>query len=152
MSQELSKILPEWLEAAATPGVLTGLFLFSLAMLVATVVGVPWFFCRIPPDHFLQEDRRSIVAAPDESKWRPLFIVGKNVVGVLLVLVGVLLLFLPGQGLLTIIVGLLLVNFPGKRRFEEWLISREPIYRGINLLRRRAHQEPLLKPVRRAHG
>ncbi len=148
----LSDLLPDWLEAAVTPQVVTALFVFSLVTLIATVVGVPWFFCRIPPEHFLDENRRSIIATPAGSKWRPLLIVLKNVVGVALVLLGLLLLVLPGQGLLTIIVGLLLVNFPGKRRFEVWLVSRDPVFRGINLMRRRARREPLVRPRYSLHG
>jgi hypothetical protein len=142
----LSEVLPDWLEAAVTPGVVTALFVFSLVTLIATVLGVPWFFCRIAPEHFLDENRRSIITAPAGSRWRPVLIILKNVIGVALVLVGVLLLVLPGQGLLTIIVGLLLVNFPGKRQFEVWLVSREPVFRGINLMRRRAQREPLVRP------
>ena len=47
-------------------------------------------------------------------------------------------LFIPGQGLLTIAIGLLLVDFPGKYRLERWLISRRPIIRVVNWMRRRA--------------
>ncbi len=152
MFERLSANLPDWMKGLATPEVVTGLFVFSMVTLVATVVGVPWFFCRIAPDHFLDEDRHSILSAPRGSRWRPALVLLKNVVGVLLVLLGVLLLVLPGQGLLTIIVGLLLVSFPGKRHFERWLVSREPVFRGINAMRRRAHREPLERPRPTSYG
>lgn len=152
MFDRLSHLLPDWLARLATPTVVTALFVFSMITLVATVLGVPWFFCRIAPDHFLDDDRRSIFSAPHDSKWRPALIVLKNVIGAALVLLGLLLLVLPGQGLLTLIVGLLLVSFPGKRRFERWLVSREPVFRGINAMRRRAHREPLERPRVTLHG
>jgi len=68
---------------------------------------------------------------------------GKNVLGGVFILVGIVLLALPGQGLLTILVGVMLLNFPGKFAFERWLVTRRPILRSVNWLRRRARRAPL---------
>jgi hypothetical protein len=65
------------------------------------------------------------------------------VLGVALVLVGIPLVPLPGQGILTIFAGLLLLEFPGKRRVEIALIRRPGVLRAVNWLRRRAHRPPL---------
>ena len=129
----------EWL----SPTVVTVLAVFSAVMFVGTVLVVPWFFCRIPADHYLDRQRLSLPFAPPGSPWRPVLLVLKNLLGVVLIVLGILMLVLPGQGLLTIAAGLMLVNFPGKRRFLSWLVSRKPIYRAINALRRRANQPPL---------
>jgi hypothetical protein len=67
----------------------------------------------------------------------------KNLLGLVLVLAGIAMMLLPGQGLLTVFVGLLLLEFPGKHRLERRLIGWGPIYRAINRLRRRAGRPPL---------
>ena len=68
----------------------------------------------------------------------------KNSIGLLLVIAGILMLALPGQGILTIITGFLLLNFPGKYKVERWLVKRHYVYRIITWIRRRAGKADLL--------
>jgi UPF0716 family protein affecting phage T7 exclusion len=70
-------------------------------------------------------------------------LIGKNLLGGLLMIAGLAMLVLPGQGLLTLFVGFLLIDFPGKYRLEKWLIRRRYILRPINWLRARRHRAPL---------
>jgi hypothetical protein len=72
--------------------------------------------------------------------------VGKNLLGALLVLAGLAMLVLPGQGILTILLGLAFLDLPGKRRAELWLVSRPPVLAAVNRLRLRAGREPLQLP------
>ncbi len=67
----------------------------------------------------------------------------KNLLGVAIVLLGIALLVLPGQGLLTILIGVVLIDFPGKYKFQRWLISREPVHKSANWLRKQGGKEPL---------
>ena len=46
----------------------------------------------------------------------------KNLLGATLVLAGLLMLFLPGQGVITLLAGLMIMNYPGKFVLEPWLI------------------------------
>ena len=75
----------------------------------------------------------------------PLAAVAKNVAGVVLVLLGLVMALpgIPGQGILTMIVGITLIDFPGKRGLERRLIGRPRILRSINRLRARFHRAPL---------
>ncbi|MDQ3667497.1 MAG: hypothetical protein M3410_13140 [Acidobacteriota bacterium] len=70
---------------------------------------------------------------------RGLAIAGKNLLGVILVVVGILLSLpgVPGQGILTILLGVMLLDFPGRRRLEHWIVSRPKILKAINKLRHR---------------
>ncbi len=128
--------LPVWLEDLLWWG--TG---FSLATLVATVVTVPWVVGRLPPDYFSQP-RRAVL--PQDRSFPGLLLMGaKNLLGAVLLLMGFVMLFTPGQGLLTLLVGLLLMNFPGKYRLERALVAQPGVFRGLNWLRRRQGVDPL---------
>ena len=119
----------------------------SLACLVATVVGVPWVVARLPHDYFNQS-RRAAWRQTGEAPWFALLLGAlKNAVGALLVLLGVVMLVTPGQGLLTLLVGLLLMNFPGKYQLERWLVMRPGVLRALNWLRGRKGQDPFDPPI-----
>ena len=77
---------------------------------------------------------------------RPLYLIAKNILGFVLIIAGIAMLVLPGQGLLTIVVGVVLMNFPGKFRLERWLAMRAPIWRSLNWLRRKARRPELQRP------
>lgn len=67
----------------------------------------------------------------------------KNVFGVIFIIAGIAMLFLPGQGVLTIVLGLALINFPGKRKVIRRTLGHPRILSLINRLRARAQKEPL---------
>jgi len=72
-------------------------------------------------------------------------VVGKNIAGVLLVVLGIVLSLpgVPGQGLLTVLLGVMLLDFPGRHRLEQKLLSRPSIANAINRLRGRFDKPPL---------
>ena len=109
----------------------------SFALLVATILLVPVLVGALPQDEF--KDRE----APRHA-WRDLhpaiatsLRILRNAFGALCVVAGVALLVLPGQGLLTIFAGVLLLEFPGKRRLVLCVVSKRPIQRTLNWMRRR---------------
>ena len=118
----------------------------SLVTLVATLVAVPWVVGRLPVDYFCQAHRAVL---PQDRSFPGLLLMGaKNLLGACLVLLGILMLFTPGQGLITLLVGLLLMNFPGKYRLERALVSRPGVYRGLNWLRQRRGASPFQLPAK----
>lgn len=123
------------LDALERPEVVTVIGGVSLLMLLVSLVAVPWVCCRLPIDYLDPDAPRA------GAGWFRR--VARNVVGVLLLMAGILMLVLPGQGLLTMLVGLTLVDFPGKRRFVRRLLMRRRVLRVINGLRRRFGIEPL---------
>ncbi len=70
----------------------------------------------------------------------------KNLLGGVLVVLGLVMLLTPGQGLLTLLIGLMLMNFPGKYRLERWLVTRPGVLRALNWLRARQGHQPLEAP------
>ena len=133
----------EWF--ANHPEVLIGMGISSIFIFLISILGISWFIAQIPEDYFLRSKRQP-------SKWReqkPIlrFIVmfGKNLIGLSLIIGGLLMLVLPGQGLLTIVTGLLLVNYPGKYKLEQKLSSMPSIFRALNWIRLKANKPPLQK-------
>jgi hypothetical protein len=113
------------------------LALGSLA--IAALVVVSWSADRFKlgaPDDFLRA-RHPVV--------RTLARVGKNLAGVVLVLLGLVMALpgVPGQGILTMIIGLTLLDFPGKRAFERRLVRRPFVLRQLNALRARFRRPAL---------
>ena len=76
-----------------------------------------------------------------------MLLIGKNALGYIFIVAGIVMLALPGQGILAILIGIMLLNFPGKFRLERWIITRRPVIRSINWLRRRAKHAPLVLDV-----
>lgn len=116
----------------------------SVAMFISAAVAVPFFVARIPHDYFVATPRRSMSDLHPVLVW--LWRIVKNSVGWLLILAGIAMLVLPGQGVLTIFAGLMLVDFYGKRRLQTWIVRRRSVSKSINWLRRRSNQPPLELP------
>ena len=120
-------------------------FAASAALFVLTPLAVLWIVVRLPVDYFAAK-RRPNDDGPLPAMLRPVLIVAKNVAGFVLVVAGLVMLVVPGQGLLTIVIGLMLLDFPGKFRLERWLVTRPKVWQSINWLRRRAGHEELKRP------
>ena len=67
----------------------------------------------------------------------------KNLIGYVLIIGGILMLVLPGQGLFTILIGLMMSNYPGKYFIERKFIAIPSVLKTINWLRKRSNQESL---------
>lgn len=114
-----------------------GMTLLSVISLLLFVVIGGQLIRRLPEDYFTQDSR------PARPLLRAILL---NLVGAALLLAGVVMLFMPGQGLLTILLGLILMDFPGKYALERRLVARPGVLRNINRLRTRSGVPPLQAP------
>ena len=110
------------------------IFLFSL-------LSIKWLVGLIPSDYFINKS---------SSKFRSsypviwlLSIIIKNILGYALIIGGILMLVLPGQGLFTIMIGLMLSNYPGKYFIEKRFIAIPSVLKTINWLRKKSDKPPL---------
>jgi archaellum biogenesis protein FlaJ (TadC family) len=118
----------------------------SLATFVGTLIMIPFFVARIPADYFVRKRGQSIHHYIKRSNIRRLYLVFKNLVGIIFILAGMAMLFLPGQGIVTIFIGIMLMNFPGKRILTLQIVRKEKVFRAINWMRAKAQQPPLQLP------
>jgi hypothetical protein len=118
----------------------------SVLMFVGTLVALPIVVVRLPADYF-RNDPYATYHHERPTALRLLALLGKNLLGIVLVCIGVAMLVLPGQGILTILIGLMLMNFPGKRALEQRLVQQPPVLRAINWMRAKAHQPAMQPPT-----
>ena len=119
-----------------------GLGVLGLVMFVGSLLLLPVLVARLPADHFV----RTPPLRSERNTRIVLLNLLRNALGVVLVIGGIIMLVLPGQGILTIAIGLLVMEFPGKRRMQIWILQRPVIRKGINWLRSRADRPPLRFP------
>ena len=132
----------------------------SAALLVLFGVGLPVVAVMLPADAVRRYLREGPGEALPEADWRRQHPVVrwtlrglKNALGVVLLLAGLAMLILPGQGLLTLAVAMLLLDFPGKRGVERRLLGSPRVLGPVNALRRRFGKEPMLgAAVHGGHG
>jgi len=111
-------------------------FLLSLAI-------VPALLARIPVNYF----KLDAPSRPKISGFHyALLWVLRNLAALILILAGIAMLLLPGQGLLTIVLGIFVADFPGKRNLERRLIANRKVFAAINWIRDKKGVERLAYP------
>lgn len=115
----------------------------SALIFAISLLSLPWLVAKIPVDYFASQGRAETAWKSRHPVARLLLIIGKNLLGFILLLGGIVMLFLPGQGILTIVAGLLLMDYPGKFAIEKRIARTPTIFKGLNWLRDRAGKPPL---------
>jgi hypothetical protein len=117
-------------------GVFFGAALLSAGLFILLVLLLPRHY--FAAHHWRALDKRPI--------WvRSLSIAAKNLLGLAIIALGILLSIpgIPGQGVLTILIGVLLLDIPGKHRLVRWIAARPGVLRGLNRLRAAFARPPL---------
>ena len=112
---------------------------------VATTAGGIAVVVRLPADHFLHRpDPSSYTGWRRHRALRIAFLVGKNLLGYLVLPLGIImsLPLVPGPGLVFVLLGLSLLDFPGKRALERALIRRPTVTRVLTKMRARFGKPP----------
>lgn len=129
-------------------GTLLGLLgLVGVVSLVATILLLPFLVVRIPPDYFRHQHRHPGSPGYRHPVVHHAIVLFKNSLGVVLILAGIAMLVLPGQGLLTLLIGLMLTDFPGKYSMEKRLVAQPGVLKAVNWLRGRSGHPPVLPPL-----
>jgi len=118
-----------------------GLFLISL---LVSFVAIGIVMVKIPANYFSSHYQHDFMP---NSRWivRWGAVVAKNILGVCLIALGIILSLpgVPGQGILTILLGLIMIDIPGKRPLEARIIKRPTVLSAINRLREKYDKPPL---------
>ncbi|MBC2605356.1 PGPGW domain-containing protein [Pelagicoccus albus] len=114
----------------------------SVLTFIGSLIAVPIVVIQMRPDFFVREKGQG----GPLTAWRLVRRVAKNILGALLLLAGIAMLVLPGQGLLTIALGLSLLDFPGKRDLQLKLVRMKGVSGSIDWIRKKAEKPPLELP------
>lgn len=117
----------------------------SVLVFVFSLMAVPWMVARIPEDYFVAG--QNLDSSGRNSLVRPVVWVIKNIVGLVLFIMGLVMVFIPGQGLLTMLLGVVLMEFPGKQKLVCFFASKKTIQNGLNWIRKKKHVAPLRFPL-----
>jgi hypothetical protein len=133
--------LIEWVRSHQT--LLEWAGLASLFMFVGSLVAVPTLIVALPP-HYLTD--RTDANPLRGTLWHWPVLVVKNLLGAVLIVAGIAMLVLPGQGVLTICIGLVIVNFPGKKAIIRRILGNPRALRTVNRIRLQSGRPPLEQP------
>jgi archaellum biogenesis protein FlaJ (TadC family) len=112
----------------------------SVAMFVGSLLLMPLLIARAPEDYFTREKD------PNRESTHIALKVLLNLLGVVLMLAGLAMLVLPGQGLLMMLLSLTLLDIPGKHKLVQRIAKKPPVWRALSYFRERAHKPPFLRP------
>lgn len=115
--------------------ILIGFALF-LVSLVVSFLAIGIVMVKIPAHYFSPHYQEDFLPGSHWTvRWGAVII--KNIFGVFLILLGIVLSLpgVPGQGILTILLGLIMLDIPGKRPLEARIIKRPAVLAAINKLR-----------------
>lgn len=135
--------LAGWLPELTWRNVGLGVLVVAVTFVVATGI-VSFVVVKLPATYFHPDHDREILKDKSPAvRWAG--IIGKNLAGVILVVLGVLMSLpgIPGPGLVTILFGVMLVDFPGRRTLEHKIVSRPSVQKTINNLRKRFGKKPI---------
>jgi len=113
--------------------------------LLLTAIAIPIVIVKLPIDYLVNDHKKSWLDTQPAMVRAGLRVV-KNLFGVLLVVLGIIMLILPGQGVLSIVLGLSMVDFPGRRALQCKLIRRPKVIESINWIRKKFRRPPLNVP------
>ena len=116
----------------------------SLVTFAASFVLIPFIVARMEKDYFIRGQAPLSDSGNGLTRW--IVFVGKTLLGLFLLLAGIVMLFVPGQGLLTILIGLALLDFPGKAQLQLRFLRFDSVKRSLNWIRARKGKEDFLIP------
>ena len=135
--------LTDWLPDLTWRNVGLGVLVVVVTFVVATGV-VSFVVVKLPATYFHPDHDREVLRDKHPTiRWAG--IIGKNLAGVILIVVGVVMSLpgVPGPGLVTILFGVMLVDFPGKQRLEYKIVSQPRVLKAINDMRKRFGRKPI---------
>ena len=118
-------------------GVVLGLGGLSLVVFVGTLLIVPLLVIGLPADYFVGGRRYDHGPSFRHPALRLAALIAKNLIGITLILAGLVMLVLPGQGLITSFAGMTLIDFPGKFQLEKRIARVSLILSSMNWIRSR---------------
>ena len=113
--------------------------ILSIVALILSPLIINLILIRLPQDYFIKDkdDLKSI---------NYIFLFIRNLIGIILIIMGLAMFVLPGQGLITFVIGMSLVDFPGKRKLFIKIVKNHRIQNSLNWFRIKSKKTPFNFP------
>jgi hypothetical protein len=118
----------------------------SLLTFIGSLAMLPWLISHLPYDYFVRKRTSRKFVLGNTTFVSVLWFTTRNIAGILVLLAGIAMLFLPGQGILTIILGIAIMSFPGKYRLLFAITARPSVQRSLNWLRKKTRHPEFIWP------
>jgi hypothetical protein len=111
------------------------IIIFSGIMFVVSILIIPVFIARLPSTYFIEsfEDQKKLTL--------PIKLL-RFILGALLIITGIIMLFIPGQGVISILIGLILLPILSTKKIVRKLTNSKIIQKTLNATRRRCNKVP----------
>jgi hypothetical protein len=120
----------------------------STIIFLIILFAIPIFIVKLPSDFFIRQNLpKPLLASRKHTVIRLIYVIIKNVIGVMIIFAGIAMLFLPGQGVMTVIIGISLLNIRGKRRIVLAFVCRSFVIQSLNRLRTRFNKPTFSIPT-----
>ncbi len=113
----------------------------SIFLFTATLLLLPLVVRFLRYDYFLNPGKKKRQRSVSKRVLYIFWHILKNIFGVIFFITGIILLFVPGQGVLTILIGLVLLDFPGRDKLITKITGNPRIRRGLNWIRSKTGKE-----------
>lgn len=134
--------LSEYWASLTLSKILLGVVIFVVSFGFSTLA-VAIVMVKIPENYFSSHYKKDFLpGAPWLMRWGAM--IAKNIFGIFLIVLGIIMWIGPGPGLLTILFGLTLLDIPGKRPLEAQIIKRPTVLSAVNSLRAKYNRPPLV--------
>lgn len=114
----------------------------SAIIFFLSIIVLPLILIRLPQDYFIHK--------PHLPRGHPviriILKIFKNAIGLILLALGFIMLFIPGQGILTMLFGIALMDFPGKWRLQGRIARTPKVHRTLDWLRQKTDRPPFILP------
>ncbi|MDB4494473.1 PGPGW domain-containing protein [bacterium] len=115
----------------------------SLMVFIVSLVIAWLMILRLPEDYLCRPDTTNCRETPQSPLSYFVRKIVFNSLGFILLMIGIIMLFTPGQGVLFILLGVTLMDLPYKHEMTQRLARRKGILSIINRIRRKSGKQAL---------
>lgn len=137
----MMQLVLDW--AGDNGNLLAAMSALSLMAFAGTLFAAPWLIALMPSDYF----SRAEVPPNQMGLLRLSVSIVRNLIGLTLMIIGLVMLVAPGPGLIVFLLGLSACAFPGKHRLMARMAAHPKVFSSLNWIRQRRGQAPFVHPL-----
>lgn len=116
--------------------------ILSVVTFAGSLIAIPWIIARLPANYFIRHHQMVAMRHERHPVIAKIIFIARNTMGVLLLLAGIAMLVLPGQGIITLLIGVSLMDFRKKHAVVDYLVRRPRVMRMLNWVRQKEQRLP----------